>query len=270
MSRPRALVALSMALAVLIASVAVAKEKKKPKQPAPVAAKRVVPGAAEAAIEAALGEQTELQLASDSPLADAIEILKGRHHIEIQLDTKALGDAGVAVDTPVAGNVNVKDVSLRSALNLILRPLNLTWTIENEVLLITTPEEAESHLITKVYDVADLVVCRDKDDELWDDYGTLIEDIISCIRPTTWDAVGGPGSVNCGTLGTAKVLIISQTYGIHRDIAQLLSDIREVAKKNPSEEPPRRDKPPATPQEKKSSHYAKPAQTKSIGAKGMF
>ena len=36
----------------------------------------------------------------------------------------------------------------------MLRELKLTWTIENEVLLITTPEEAENRLIVKVLDVA--------------------------------------------------------------------------------------------------------------------
>jgi len=39
---------------------------------------------------------------------------------------------------------------LAVALNLMLRDLNLTWTIKDEVLLITTPEEAENHLTTKV------------------------------------------------------------------------------------------------------------------------
>ena len=94
----------------------------------------------------------------ETPLSDVIDFLKDHHHIEIQLDNKALSDVGIGSDTPVTKNL--KGISLRSALNLLLRDLNLTWTIQNEVLLITTPEEAENQLITKVYDVSDLVVCR--------------------------------------------------------------------------------------------------------------
>ena len=41
---------------------------------------------------------------------------------------------------------------------LMLRELNLTYMIQDEVLLITTPEEADARLTTKVYPVADLVV----------------------------------------------------------------------------------------------------------------
>ena len=176
----------------------------------------------------------------ETPLSDVIDNLKERHHIEIQLDNKALGDVGIGSDTPITRNL--KGVSLRSALRLLLHELNLTYVILDEVLLITTPEEAESRLTTKVLDVSDLVVCRDKDDDLWDDYDTLIDVITTSTRPTTWDQVGGPGSITGASLGTAKVLIVSQTQDVHEEIASLLAEIREIAKKNPDEEPPQRNK----------------------------
>ena len=68
---------------------------------------------------------------------------------------KALGDAGVESDTPIT--FRVKDVSLKSALNLMLRPLDLTYVYKDEVLLITTPEQVEQYLKVKVYDVRDLL-----------------------------------------------------------------------------------------------------------------
>ena len=176
----------------------------------------------------------------ETPLSDVIDNLKNRHHIEIQLDNKALGDVGIASDTPVTKNI--KGITLRSALRLLLHELNLTYVIMDEVLLITTPEQAESRLTTKVYDVSDLVVCRDKDDNLWDDYDTLIDVILTSTNPTTWDQVGGPGSITGASLGTAKVLIVSQTQDVHEDITSLLAAIREIAKKNPDEDPPQRDK----------------------------
>ena len=39
----------------------------------------------------------------------------------------------------------------------LLKELDLTYVVRDEVLLITTPEEAESQLVTKVYPVGDLV-----------------------------------------------------------------------------------------------------------------
>ena len=41
---------------------------------------------------------------TETPLQDAVDYLKELHNIEIQLDTKALGDAGIAPDTAVTRN----------------------------------------------------------------------------------------------------------------------------------------------------------------------
>ena len=45
---------------------------------------------------------------------------------------------------------------LRSLLRLILSQLDLTYVVRDQVLKITTPEEAENELINRVYAVADL------------------------------------------------------------------------------------------------------------------
>ena len=110
---------------------------------------------AEAKIAAALTEKTELDF-TDQPLSDVIEYLKAKHEIEIQLDSKALADAGVGSDTPVTRNI--KGITLRSALRLLLGELDLTYVIRDEVLMITTKTEAENILSTRVYPVADLVI----------------------------------------------------------------------------------------------------------------
>ncbi|HET6879421.1 MAG TPA: VWA domain-containing protein [Pirellulales bacterium] len=112
-------------------------------------------GPTEEAILAALDEKTELDFA-EQPLSDVIDYLKQRHDIEIQLDQKALTDAGVGSDTPITRSI--KGITLRSALKLILSELDLTYLIRNEVLMITSKTEAESMLTTRVYPVADLVI----------------------------------------------------------------------------------------------------------------
>ena len=89
-------------------------------------------------------------------MQDAVDYLKDYHQIEIQMDSKALDDAGVRTDTPITKNL--KGISLRSALRLTLREMDLTYVIKDEVLLITTPEVVDTMLTTKVYPVADLVL----------------------------------------------------------------------------------------------------------------
>ena len=177
----------------------------------------------------------------EAPLNEVLEYLKVRHQIEVQIDHKAFEDVGIGADTPVT--IDLKGISLRSALNLMLKRLSLTWIIEDEVLMITTPEEAEQQLLTKLYEVADLVTCRDEHDVLWEDYDTLIDVIASTIKPTSWDMEGGPGSIKGATLGTAKVLVVSETREVHEQIADLLVKIREVARKTPNVGMPRRNRP---------------------------
>ena len=112
-------------------------------------------GPAEAKINKELGEPTTMEFI-ETPLADAVDYLKDLHGIEIQLDTKALEEAGIGSDTPVTRTL--KGISLRSALRLMLGAMDLTYVIKDEVLLITTTDVASQELVTKAYPVADLVI----------------------------------------------------------------------------------------------------------------
>ena len=112
-------------------------------------------GKAEKVINDALKSPTECAF-NEQSLGDVLSYLKDRHKIEIQPDQKALDDVGVTLESPITKNL--KGVSLRSALRLILKDLGLTYVIQDEVLLITSPDEANNKLSTKVYPVADLVV----------------------------------------------------------------------------------------------------------------
>jgi len=112
-------------------------------------------GASEMLITKALKDPTELEFI-ETPLQDVIDTLEDYHKIQIEIDTKALDDVGVPTDVPVTKSL--KGISLRSGLRIMLGELDLTYVIEDEVLKITTPEEAENKLSTKVYPVADLVI----------------------------------------------------------------------------------------------------------------
>ena len=114
-------------------------------------------GSAEKKIDEALKSPTTIEFV-ETPLQDVIDYLKDLHKIEIQLDKKELESMSIGADTLVTKNL--KGISLRSALKLMLDELQLKYVVHNEVLLITSPTRAESEefLTTKVYPVADLVI----------------------------------------------------------------------------------------------------------------
>ena len=115
-------------------------------------------GEAEQRIEKALRSPlhaTGLDYA-EQPLADVVTQLGDEYGIPIHLNKTALEEAGIGTDSPV--NITLHNISLRSALRLMLKNLQLTYIIQDEVLIITTKEDAEKDLVVKVYPVADLVL----------------------------------------------------------------------------------------------------------------
>ena len=174
-------------------------------------------------IKAALDSLTELVFV-EAPLQEVLDHLKQVHKIEIQIDSKALEDVGIGGDSPVTADL--KGVSLRSALQLMLKKLSLTYLISGGVLQITTPEEAEQRLETKVYPVADLVLPEGASPDTEADFDSLIDLITSTIKPTSWDGVGGPGSVT--PFENRMSIVLSQTQDVHEEIEDLLAQLRSI------------------------------------------
>ncbi|MHC4180568.1 MAG: hypothetical protein ACYSWU_23965, partial [Planctomycetota bacterium] len=271
-------------------------------------------------IEKALKEPTDLEFI-ETPLWDVILYLKKKHKIEIQIDRKALDDVGLdSWITPITKNL--KGISLRSALRLTLRDLDLTYVIQDEVLLITTPEEAETRLTTRVYPVGDLwgsfrpplatpflfptgipvVGTWSEQAEPPQDsarpaesgadpspesapeaptaaprVGTLADMISWTVKPTTWEEVGGPGTITIGSVGGVDVLIVCQTQEVHEQILDLLDTLREAircsrspaapaakpaAGEPPTDEPP--EAPPAPEPPAADPNDGEPAETPAI------
>ena len=177
-------------------------------------------------LEQALQRRGSIE-AVEMPLRDFADRLSHQFGVPIDLDVKKLEEAGVNQDSPI--NKRLESIPLESILQHGLNDVELTFTIRNHVILITTPEEAESRLTTKVYPVRDLVAYRTSQagklgyDE---DYDSLIELITTTIQPDSWDEVGGPGSIS--GFENASSLVISQTDEVHRAIEPLLVKLRQV------------------------------------------
>lgn len=218
-----------LALAVVSPLVARAQEAK-----APLPEPR--PSLAEQKILAALASQSGVNFV-DQPLADVVEFLKEKHHIEIQLDAKALTDEGIGSDTPVTRTI--EGISLESLLKLMLDEMDMTFVPKHEVLLITSKTEAENMLLTRVYPVGDLLR-EDGDDLVWQlngrsRYDELSEAIPALVMPSSWDESSGPGAVQ--KLHSARALAISQTYECHREIEDFLASLRAAKQQQAAARP---------------------------------
>lgn len=100
---------------------------------------------------------TPITVSFDStPLRTVLGELQDYHGINVVPDLPAMQEAGVNLESPIS--IKLEKVSLKSALNLILHQVRLTHLIKDEVLMVTTEDNAKGKNETKIYSVADLVI----------------------------------------------------------------------------------------------------------------
>ena len=111
---------------------------------------------AEQEIQRSLSKLVEARF-NQRPLSEVIDTLSKMVGVNIHLDPEGLRNEGLTTDTPVSLQLS-QPISLRSALDLILRPIKLSYVVQSEVLLVTSEQTRDRNVIPTVYYVADLVV----------------------------------------------------------------------------------------------------------------
>jgi hypothetical protein len=84
-----------------------------------------------------------------TPLDNVIKQLAGLLDDTILVDVKALGDVGAGADTPITARW--REAPAKESLRWMLRDVGLTYVVRGEALVITTPEEAESQMQTRLH-----------------------------------------------------------------------------------------------------------------------
>jgi type II secretory pathway component GspD/PulD (secretin) len=92
----------------------------------------------------------------DTSLRQVIDDLRADTGINIIPDTAALEESAISLDQPMTERL--EGISLKSALNILLKKVHLTYIIKDEVLQITTHKHAKGKLVQKTYPVADIVI----------------------------------------------------------------------------------------------------------------
>lgn len=158
---------------------------------------------------------------SDEALDQVAAQLQEALGVNVSFDKRALEDEGIDPTTDTV-RFTATGMSYRAALNHCLSQLSLTYTIEENLLTITSQSAAEEKLSTRAYVVTDLLGLPVLPQESAD-YDTLIDCITNIVVPNSWEAVGGAGSIR----EYKGMLTIAQTGEIHEELRHFQAAIRE-------------------------------------------
>lgn len=183
-------------------------------------------GSSEERILAELDKKTEFNY-REQPLKDVIDDIASRHNLPIVINSKAIEDEGIALDTPIT--FNLKDRKLKSALSRMLDEINLTYFISDEVLQITTPED--NQLASRLYwsDEMLLLIRRDGTAEQRDD-GQSPPRSPASIDPRQVDRLASllTHRISQGAEQPSLLYLRPQTFGNRRTFRHLVSFVPAI------------------------------------------
>jgi hypothetical protein len=146
-------------------------------------------------------------------LEDAVLQLSQQHSIPMVIDGRALEDVGLTTDVPVS--IALHNVTLRSLLRLMLRQLELTYMIKDEVLQITTTEAAEKNMTVEMYRVPEM---------LTEESDKLLEAVTASVHPDAWSQLGGA----CQASVIGNVLVIAATENVHEEVSGFMEKLQRT------------------------------------------
>ncbi len=151
---------------------------------------------------------------TDTPLTDVAEWLSDRLEVQVWLDREAFTEEGIPTDMPVT--LQFPAISGDVLLSRLLKPRQMAYVIEHGLLVFTTASKEKERLVTKVYDVRDLLA-----------RGLHPNDPIRGLETTTsgpWQTRDGEGGTI--TLFADTLLVIRQTSHNHDEVAKFLTSLR--------------------------------------------
>jgi len=178
-------------------------------------------------IEWSLKSPSRVVVKEKTPFTVVRPVLEQTYGIAVAVDVLALKDLGLDADSFEVWCPH-RGIRLESALRHMLREHELTWMVHDETLIITTPEKAEETLEVRVYTVTDLLLGENATEETYPDFDSLIEILHTTIAPTSWDYVGGPGSIQPVIIGGSCLLVVSQTWSEQNEVNSLLEQLRRA------------------------------------------
>ena len=150
----------------------------------------------------------------EAPLNEVLATISEDYGISILFDKFALDSLAISEEAEVT--IKLRDLPLKSALNLLLTEVeDLTYIVRDDVLWITSNDEANQYLETRIYDVEEFNI----------DVEDLTDTLIKSIGRNSWEQNGtGDGTISPIK---ANLIAISQTQAVHADIAAFLTELQQ-------------------------------------------
>ena len=177
-------------------------------------------------IETALSRTIEMKY-KQTPLNEIVDDLAKRLAIPIRVDQLALGELGINGNMPVS--ISVTNGTAGHRLHSALKRIDqeLTFIIDEEILIVTTEEVASERLEIMIYPVLDLVERTGNPNGIKNlDFDTVIQIITTTVGPDSWEEAGGAGRVS--EYESLAALVVAQTDDVHQDTLALLTELRRI------------------------------------------
>jgi hypothetical protein len=140
----------------------------------------------------------------DSRFQDVIDYIQTLTNIPILLDQTALDEAKITSDTLIT--VKVKEVTVRTLLRKILGDFSLAYIIKEESIQVTSALKARETMITRTYNIGDLVDTGGLDAlrfgnpgistvQIVQNVNAIIDLIQTSVDPDSWKKNGGQGTI---------------------------------------------------------------------------
>lgn len=169
----------------------------------------------DAAIFKRLAEPEDIDV-NDATLVEALAQLAKAGRYRFWLDRESLAADGIATDQLVT--LKLSGTTRDTVLHKLLEPLMLTFVVEEGTLIVTTMVKADEIQSLRVYFTGDIPEARSSSDLL-----TAIQEATS----GKWEQVDGEGGAMSKVV--PEWLVIRQHQACHREIAELLDDLRQAA-----------------------------------------
>jgi len=167
---------------------------------------------AEDRIRQALDENTT-QRFDETPLSEVVQRLSEAHDIPIVVDSRSLETIGLSEEEPIT--IDLKGVSLSSFLRLMLRELDCTYTVHDEVLQITSEEAAEGLRQLRSYRLPE---------ELAGHADEVMAAIETTVQPSAWLKPEGAGAM---AAIADQVIVVSGPQRLHEQIEDFLDKVTD-------------------------------------------
>jgi hypothetical protein len=149
-----------------------------------------------------------------------VDLLRTHGIDNIFFDEEAMLDAGATDGMKERPAVDLHEVTLATAVGRLLAPLGLSWVVQDDVVRITSHDEAGAAGETRLYRAAFV-----GDAPGMIDGDTCREVITSFVRPDSWGDAGGPGIASDAI---PAVLVIGQTRQVHDELRWFLERLTNL------------------------------------------